>query len=87
MPKSKAGCPQADGFQWQTGWRLQGTHNYKPNNSRSPRFHIDGEVNKTTVNRSFCMKEDTIDDKDRPEWPKGLPSTMFFFIYMHIQEP
>ena len=75
LPKSKSGCPLADGFQWQTGWRYQDT-NYpddqiKSNNSRSKEFHIDGNVTKIIVNRSFCMKDDTNEDKGRPMWPQG----------------
>ncbi|XP_044171247.1 uncharacterized protein LOC114962877 isoform X3 [Acropora millepora] len=75
LPKSKSGCPLADGFQWQTGWRYQDTNDHddqvNSNNSRSKEFHIDGNVTKIIVNRSFCMKDDTNDDKGRPMWPQG----------------
>ncbi|XP_074629259.1 uncharacterized protein LOC141886869 isoform X2 [Acropora palmata] len=75
LPKSKSGCPLADGFQWQTGWRYQDTNDHDDqvtsNNSRSKEFHIDGNVTKIIVNRSFCMKDDTNDDKGRPMWPRG----------------
>ncbi|KAL9950252.1 hypothetical protein ACROYT_G042727 [Oculina patagonica] len=75
IPKPVSGCPRAGGFRWRTGWRLQDTNYYddrnKSNNSRSTEFHIDGKVTKIIVNRSFCIKDTTTDDWNRPTWPQG----------------
>lgn len=71
IPKPTSGCPEDDGFQWQEGWRSQDTNGVNSNNSRSPEYHLDGKVDNTKVQRSFCIKNDTTNDRNRPSWPPG----------------
>ena len=71
VPKPASGCPSTDGFKWQEGWRSQDTNHGASNNGKSPEFHLDGAVNKETVKRSFCIKTETTNDKDRPTWSTG----------------
>lgn len=72
IPKPTAGCPEADGFQWQEGWRAQDTDGTNSNNSKSEDFDLDGDVDGKKINRSFCIKTDTANDINRPPWPPGL---------------
>lgn len=71
IPKPVSGCPRTTGFQWKKGWRSQDTNGASSNNSRSPDFHLDAEVDETKVQRSFCIKTSIIDDHNRPKWPQG----------------
>ncbi len=71
IPKPVSGCPLADGFQWQEGWRSQDTDGAYSNNAKSAEFHLDGKVDSEKVNRSFCIKTSTAYDKIRPNWPPG----------------
>ena len=71
IPKPVSGCPLADGFQWQEGWRTQDTEDEYFDNAKSAKFHLDGRVG-AKVDRSFCIKTFTADDKlSRPDWPPG----------------
>ena len=72
IPKPQSGCPNTDDFHWLEGWRSQGSNSTNLNNSCSAEFHLDGKVDNTMVNRSFCTKDDIIFDSIRPAWPKGL---------------
>ena len=72
IPKPQSGCPKTDYFHWLEGWRSQGSNSTNLNNSRSAEFHLDGKVDNTMVNRSFCIKDNIIYDSVRPAWPKGL---------------
>ena len=71
IPKPASGCPYADGFQWETGWRSQDMNNDYSNNAKSIEFHLDGEVDEKKINRSFCMKTDATSQQTRPAWPPG----------------
>ncbi|XP_078352594.1 uncharacterized protein LOC144637401 isoform X1 [Oculina patagonica] len=71
IPKPASGCPLADGFQWQEGWRSQDTDGTYSNNAKSAEFHLDGKVDSEKVNRSFCIKTSLVNDKNRPDWPPG----------------
>ena len=71
IPKPASGCPLADGFQWHEGWRSQDTEDDYANSSKSAKFHLDGIVDYQKVNRAFCIKTFTADDKSRPDWPPG----------------
>ena len=72
IPKPQSGCPKTDHFHWLEGWRSQGSNSRNLNNSCSVEFHLDGKVDNTMVNRSFCIKHDILYDSARPAWPKGL---------------
>ena len=73
LPKATSGCPSSYGFHWRTGWRFQDTNNYYSNNRKSEEFHLDGEVDNIKVNRSFCIKTNTVNDLENssPFWPSG----------------
>ena len=71
IPKPASGCPFADDFQWETGWRSQDTNNRKSNNAKSSEFHLDGVVDEKRIKRSFCIKTDTTSDQNRTTWPPG----------------
>ena len=71
IPKPATGCPLADGFQWEDGWRLQDTEDVFSNNAKSPEFHLDGKVGSQTIERSFCIKTSTAGDENRLDWPRG----------------
>ena len=77
IPKPQSGCPKTDHFHWLEGWRSQGSNSRNLNNSCSVEFHLDGKVDNTMVNRSFCIKDDIVYDSARPAWPKGLFSYFF----------
>ena len=65
------GCPWSEGFSWREGWRSQDTNGKQSNNSRSPKFHLDGKVDNDEIKRSFCIKDDITTDRNRLPWPKG----------------
>ena len=71
IPKPASGCPLADGFQWQEGWRSQDTDGTYSSNAKSPEFHLDGIVDRKKVKRSFCIKTSTTGDYNRTNWPPG----------------
>nr|XP_058952016.1 uncharacterized protein LOC131779471 [Pocillopora verrucosa] len=71
LPKPISGCPWSEGFSWREGWRSQDTNGKQSNNSRSPKFHLDGKVDNDEIKRSFCIKDDITTDRNRPLWPKG----------------
>ena len=70
LPKPASGCPMADGFQWEEGWRSQDLHGTRSNNAKSTEFHLDAKVDYEKVNRTFCIKG-RADQNDRPKWPPG----------------
>ena len=71
IPKPISGCPRAEDFQWQEGWRSQDADGENSSNAKSTEFHLDGSVDGTKINRSFCMKTVTTGDLNRPAWPPG----------------
>lgn len=54
----------------------QDTEDTNSANSKSPQFHLDGEVREAGIERSFCMKTSTADDSNRPHWPSGKKVTI-----------
>ena len=66
-----SGCPLADDFQWKEGWVSQDRDDHYTKKPKSPEFHLDGEVDYSKVKRSFCVKTDISDDKNRSAWPVG----------------
>jgi len=71
LPKAVSGCPLADDFQWKEGWVSQDRDDHYTKKPKSPEFHLDGEVDYSKVKRSFCVKTDISDDKNRSAWPVG----------------
>ena len=70
LPKPVSGCPMADGFQWEEGWRSQESDGTQSNNAKSTEFHLDGKVDYEKVNRSFCIRR-TAGKNNKPNWPPG----------------
>jgi len=70
MPKT--GCPQSN-FTWQTGWVYQDTEDKTPSNARSEMLHLEGLVESSSVNRSFCIKNNaSLDSGVTVLWPTGM---------------
>ena len=67
LPKAKNGCPVSPKTNWITGWRFEDTEDSRPNNKKSPSFHLDTLVGKD-INRTFCIKDK---NKETTEWPQG----------------
>ena len=74
LPKAKYGCPVSLKTKWTTGWRFEDTENTNPNSYKSTSFHLDAVVEKSNVNRTFCMKDK---DEEKTEWPKGKKQNKF----------
>lgn len=68
LPRSKFGCPYSKEITWSSGWRYQDTEDDHASNQKSHSFHMDAVVNKSAVNRSFCM---ATENKGNGDWPKG----------------
>lgn len=69
LPRAKLGCPQSDNnITWFTGWRYQDTEDQNAANQKSRSFHMDAVVEKSSVNRSFCI---ATKNSGTREWPKG----------------
>ncbi|KAJ7370799.1 hypothetical protein OS493_029789 [Desmophyllum pertusum] len=71
IPKPASGCPWADGFKWEEGWRSQDTDDTYSSNDKSSEFHLDAIIDQKKVERSFCIKTFTADGNNRPDWPPG----------------
>ena len=69
LPHPSLGCPLSNAPEWKTGWRFQDTENTNPNNYKSDNFHMDAVVNKSAINKTFCIATKT--QKKAPAWPKG----------------
>ncbi|XP_074610957.1 uncharacterized protein LOC141865538 isoform X2 [Acropora palmata] len=71
IPKPKAGCPSADGFEWQQGWRSQDSDGNENAENTNSIFHVDAVVDGKMVNRSFCIKTEAATNAGNMAWPPG----------------
>ena len=70
LPRATVGCPLSlTNFSWETGWRFEDTEDSKPNNIKSPSFHLDAIVD-VDVNRTFCIKIEDVKGSSA-QWPEG----------------
>ena len=69
LPRPSLGCPLSNAPEWKTGWRFQDTEDTNPNNYKSDSFHMDAVVDKSAINKTFCIATKT--QKKAPAWPKG----------------
>ena len=71
LPKPKASCPGANGFQWLEGWLLQDTV-IESGHATSSNLHLEADLRQSkNIKRYFCMKTSDSSNIDGGNWPKG----------------
>ncbi|KAL9984820.1 hypothetical protein ACROYT_G007155 [Oculina patagonica] len=68
LPKPVDGCPNADGFEWKTGYRFHDTEDDGTENQHSDSFHLAGEFSDEGIKHEFCIK---MDEDGGGRWPDG----------------
>lgn len=68
---SDTGCPEGNGFTWNTGHRTEELENEQNRNEYSTSNHLKAKVGKPAITRYFCVKNTTDTDDGRPKWPDG----------------
>lgn len=69
---AKSGCPNSNGFSWETGYIYQDLEDNNSLSGTSRGFHLRASVfSSGDVKQSFCIKTNKSSDQSRFNWPAG----------------
>ena len=72
LPMAKSGCPNSNGFSWETGYIYQDLEDNNSLSGTSSSFHLRASVfSSGDVSQSFCIKTNKSSDQSRLNWPAG----------------